>query len=589
MSLVDRALCSPFQTSGVGSLAPNERGGISGGGMKVASISSQTQALRREWLSRVDPPALSPMNRAPGARHSSLFRSTCTLQLDPQTPDPQTQTHQAAPTVPIVSPNSVLHSADPNVSSVLEPAAPMSSTIRSIAQQSSRLGPAQAPNSSAAPPQLNLIAARMSAPYGTLRGPLSYSPLPDVALVNHKTPASPRGAASQNSEFQFPLEATTGQLGVPQTPTGANVTNISSVPGTPLRNAGNVTPTNKLANRLPFALPANSASQSANTSASGTPTQAQMPLIPGHMPPQSPASAAVATPSRSVAPPTAATATSSGTYFQNQVLRGALFSNSSQQTAAANASLSRRGTIPAFTSNPKQMGENPSVTNGSHFAEDKPNLRWNQPESTRSSLTSVMGAVTNSIGAIAKAAAFGSQSTAVSTAPVGGTLRAGALRPDIVPPNHPAALASSALFGGRVGAPVSHGGERRFTGGLFSGAGAGAGATDGSGSGGASVGRTQEPAPVPQSPAGLSGSAAFPQVIHTAPLQLHQQPRPGNFKSPAFAPHVPSDSSRAPGLEAHHSRASSSGSAGGAGGSPAVDGESLGSDYDQPDLVSAHS
>ena len=582
------ALCSPFQTSG--------------GGMKVASISSQTQALRREWLSRVDPPPLSPVNRAPGARHSSFFRSTCTLQLDPQTPDPLP--HQAAPAVPVVSPNSALHGADPNANAppAVEPAAPMSSTTRSIAQQSARFAPAQAPNSStaliaAASPQLNLSAARMSTPHGALRGPLSSSLLPDVALVsqvpgfNHKTPTSPRGAASQNSESQFPLEASTGQLDVPQTPTAANV--ISSVPGTPLRSAGNVTPTNKLTNRLPFALPPNSASQSANTSASGTPTQSQMPLLPGHMPPQSTAAAAaaVATPSRSLVPPTAATATSSGTHFQSQILRGALYSNSSQQSAAANAnaSLSRRGTVPAFTSNPKQTGETPSVTNGSHFAEDKPNLRWNQPESTRSSLTSVMGAVTNSIGAIAKAAAFGSQSTAAA-APLGGTLRAGTLRPDIVPPNQPPALASNALFGSRAGAPLSRGGEWRFTGGLFSGAGAGATDGSGSGSGGASIGRAQEAAPVPQSPAGLSGSAAFPQIIHTAPLQLHQQPRPGNFKSPAFAPHVPSDSSRAPAHEAQHSRASSSASPAGAGGSPgAVDGVSLGSDYDQPDLVSAHS
>ena len=125
------------------------------------------------------------------------------------------------------SSNSALHSGgDANAPPALEPAAPMSSTIRSIAQQSSRLGPGPGPNaaSSAAPPQLNLSAARM---YGTLRGPLSSSPLPDVALVNHKTPTSPRGAASHNSESQFPLEApapaTTGQLDVPQTPLGRTV------------------------------------------------------------------------------------------------------------------------------------------------------------------------------------------------------------------------------------------------------------------------------------------------------------------------------------------------------------------------------
>lgn len=625
--------CAYFQTSGIGSLATNERSSAAtptssggGGGMRVSSISSQTQALRREWLSRVDPPVFSPANHHRGAqaggggRNSSLFRSTCTLQLDPQKPETQ-----PAPTIPIVSPYST---ADPNVPPSAESAAaPMSSTIRSIAQQCSRIGPAPNSNSptalisvtspSVAPPQLNLAAARVSAPYSTLRGTsMSTSPLPDVASSNRAVPTSPRSYPSQNLESQFAFETSAAALDVPPTPPGTSA-NIGSVPGTPLRNnAGNVTPTNKqMAARLAFGMPPNSAAtSSANTSSTSTPTQGHLPSMPipmsAHLPfphqSNTNSSAAMATPSRSGPAsqplPTGATATGSA-HFQNQILRGALFANSSQ-TAAANATLSRRGTIPASfasASNPKQMGgENSSaLTNGSHLTEDKPNLRWNQQpqvDSTRS-LTSVMGAVTNSIGAFAKATAFGSQ----SSAPVGGgTLRVGTARPvpDIVPPTQPPALANSSLLGnGGAGGTGTlsrgGGGGRRLTG-LF----AGSGATSGPvGSSAAAAGRTQQDAPpVQQSAAapidaGASyGSAQFPQIIHTAPLHLHQQSRPGNFKSPiAFSPHGQPETSRATGAEAHHSRASSSGSArgGGADASPAV--ESLGSDYDQPDLVSAHS
>lgn len=605
------ALCSSFQSSGFGfgsgigsslaSSAATPSSAHGGGGMKVASISSHTQALRREWLSRVDASALSPssMNRAPAGvgRNSSLFRSTCTLQLDPQSPEAQSGPG------PILSPAALHAAADPNAPELQ--ALPMSSNIRSIAQ-SSRHGPGAAPNSptttlnvsSPAPPQLNQSAARMSAPYGPLRGPMSSSPLPDVALVSpapgHNSaktaPSTPRGMSSQNSESQFAPELSAGGAqDVPQTPTSISA-NMSSVPGTPSRNAGNVTPTNKLGPRMTFGQPA--ASAAPTSSAIGTPTQSHTPSIPGHIPAQSTSAASVATPSRSVA--SHAAANGGATRFQSQILRGTLFSDV-PQTAAANATLSRRGTIPTFAaaaSNPKQAGENSAITNGSHFAEDKPHLRWNQPESTRS-LTSVMGAVTNSIGAIAKAAAFGNHSaagTAAAAAPVPGALRIGVSRPESVPASQ-SAVTSSSLFGnsaGGGGALSRGGGERRHTG-LFS-------ATT-SGSGGASVGRAQEATSVPQSPAATSGGQSgasptpFQQIIHTTPLHLQQQ-RPGNFKSPAFTPHTHSESSRTPGLEAHHSRAASSGSAGGgsgAGGSPVVDGGSLGSDYDQPDLVSAHS
>ena len=316
--------------------------------------------------------------------------------------------------------------------------------------------------------------------------------------------------------------------------------------------------------------------------------------MPGHVPvpPQSPGSA---TPSRSVAPPTAATATSSGTHFQSQILRGALFSNGSQQTAASTPTRASREGAPFRRSRPTRnrwaepepepernerlafrRGQAESqvepagidslvahLCNGSGHQLDRRHRqsgRVREPvdsslySSRRHSARGHFAARHRSTDQPARAvlSSVAAPGPPCRAAQGGGSQEACFREPAPVPVRPTLRARAAGLAGRRTGAGASAAiacrPERRGT---------------------VSADHPHGTASAESAPA--AAAARQLQVVGVRAARA-VGPEPSAWRSRRII--------RAPRRPAR---------VGGAGGSPAVDGASLGSDYDQPDLVSAHS